>query len=152
MNLTLHIHFRMEIISSDTFHLFLLSLVIIEAFMLAFSVKQANYYSLMLLLGNRYYSFFWLQTSQNSPLGDSMSNQPDHLTYYLRFSRNHNQFHNILRLMIFLQIFLSPQVKRCTIITYKHGIYELPHKLPNDLRLRKLGNISKVFKLHTMIA
>ena len=145
----------MEIISSDTFHLFLLSLVIIEAFMLAFSikqVKQANYYLFILLLGNQYYSFFWLQTSQNSPLGDSMSNQPDHLTYYLRFSRNHNQFHNILRLMIFLQIFLSPQVKRCMIITYKHGIYELPHKLPNDLRLRKLGNIRKVSKLHRMIA
>ena len=32
------------------------------------------------------------------------------------------------------------------IITYKHGIYELPHKLPNDLRLRKLGNIRKVSK------
>ena len=33
------------------------------------------------------------------------------------------------------QIFLSPQVKRWVIITYKHGIYELPHELPNDLRL-----------------
>ena len=32
------------------------------------------------------------------------------------------------------------------IITYKHGIYELPHELPNDLRLRKLGNIRKVSK------
>ena len=28
----------------------------------------------------------------------------------------------------------------CAIITYKHGIYELPHGLPNDLRLRILGN------------
>ena len=27
----------------------------------------------------------------------------------------------------FYQIFLSPQVKRCTIISYKHRIYELPH-------------------------
>ena len=35
-------------------------------------------------------------------------------------------------------MFLSPQVKRIT-ISYKHGIYELPHKLPNDLRLT-LGN------------
>ena len=50
------------------------------------------------------------------------------------------------------QIFLSPQMKRCAIIIYKHGIYELPHKLPNDLRLRKLGNIRKVSKLHRMIA
>ena len=29
----------------------------------------------------------------------------------------------------FYQIFLSPQVKRCAIITYKHGIYELPSDL-----------------------
>ena len=37
---------------------------------------------------------------------------------------------------MFYQIFLSPQVKQCAIITYKHGIY----KLPNDLRLRILEN------------
>ena len=36
---------------------------------------------------------------------------------------------------MFYQIFLSPQVKRWAIITYKHAIYELPHKLPKDLRL-----------------
>ena len=35
---------------------------------------------------------------------------------------------------MFHQIFLSPQGKRCAIITYKHDIYELPHDLPNDLR------------------
>ena len=28
--------------------------------------------------------------------------------------------------MMFYKIFLSPQVKLCAIITYKHGIYELP--------------------------
>ena len=39
---------------------------------------------------------------------------------------------------MFYQIFLSPQVKRWAIITYKHGIYELPHELPDELRLRKL--------------
>ena len=50
---------------------------------------------------------------------------------------------------MFYQIFLSPQVKRWTIINYKHGIYELPHELPNDLTLRKLGNMSK---LHRMMA
>ena len=38
------------------------------------------------------------------------------------------------------QIFRSRQVKRCTTITYKHGIYELPHELPNDLRLKILEN------------
>ena len=32
-------------------------------------------------------------------------------------------------------IFLSPQMKRCAIITYKHGMYELPNVFPNDLRL-----------------
>ena len=49
----------------------------------------------------------------------------------------YNHFHNILRLSDVYRIFLSPQVKRCEIITYKHGIYELPHELPNDLRLKK---------------
>ena len=38
--------------------------------------------------------------------------------------------------LIFWQIFLSPQGKRCAIITYKHGTYELP----NELRLRILEN------------
>ena len=42
--------------------------------------------------------------------------------------------------LMFFEIFLSPQVKKCAIITYKHGIYELPHELPNDLILRILGN------------
>ena len=37
---------------------------------------------------------------------------------------------------MFYQIFPSPQVKRCAIITYEHGIYEWP----NDLSLRILGN------------
>ena len=58
--------------------------------------------------------------------------------------------------MIFYQIFLSPQVKRCAIITYKHGIYELPHtgcqKTQDFKDLRKLGNIGKVSIPHRMIA
>ena len=41
---------------------------------------------------------------------------------------------------MFYKIFFSPQVKRCAITTYKHGIYELPREYPNDLRLRLLGN------------
>ena len=44
---------------------------------------------------------------------------------------------------MFYQIFLSPQMKQCAIITYKHGIYE---------DLGKLGNVRKVSKLHRMIA
>ena len=39
--------------------------------------------------------------------------------------------------LMFYQIFLSPQVKRIVIISNKHGIYELPDELPNDLRLKK---------------
>ena len=38
------------------------------------------------------------------------------------------------------QTFLSPQVKRCVIITYKHGIYELLQELPKGLRLTTAGN------------
>ena len=41
---------------------------------------------------------------------------------------------------MFDQIFLSPQEKQRVIISYKHDIYELPHELPNDLRLRILEN------------
>ena len=40
--------------------------------------------------------------------------------------------------LMFYQILPSPQVKQCAVITYKHGIYEMPHELPNNLRL--LGN------------
>ena len=52
----------------------------------------------------------------------------------------YNQFHNILRLVDVLPNFPIPQAKRCAIIAYKHGIYELPHQLLNDLRLRILEN------------
>ena len=37
---------------------------------------------------------------------------------------------------MFYQILVLPQVKRSVIIINEHGIYELP----NDLRLRILGN------------
>ena len=36
---------------------------------------------------------------------------------------------------MFLQIFLSPQAKRGSITSNKHGIYELLHELLNDLRI-----------------
>ena len=48
---------------------------------------------------------------------------------------------------MFYQIFLSPQAKRCAIITDKHGMYKLPNELPNNLRL-----IWKVSKPHRMIS
>ena len=47
---------------------------------------------------------------------------------------------------MYYQIFLSPQVKRWAIITHKHGKYELPNVVPNDL-----GNIMRVPKLDRMI-
>ena len=53
---------------------------------------------------------------------------------------------------MFHQIFLSSQVKRCVIITHKHGIYDLSHDFPDELRLRILANISKVSKLNRKIA
>ena len=56
------------------------------------------------------------------------------------FESGYNLGHNVLRLLMFCQIFLSPQVKRMVIISNKHDIYELPHHLSNDLRLRILGN------------
>ena len=41
---------------------------------------------------------------------------------------------------MFYKIFLSQQMKRIVIINNKHGMYELPHEFPNDLRLRILEN------------
>ena len=38
------------------------------------------------------------------------------------------------------QIFFAPQVKLSVIISNKHGIYELPHELKNELRLRIFGH------------
>ena len=52
---------------------------------------------------------------------------------------------------MFYQILNSPQVNRWEIITYKHGIYESPHRLPNDLRLRNLGNLEILGKRLNLI-
>ena len=41
------------------------------------------------------------------------------------------------------QIFLSPQVKRSAIISNKQEVYELPHELPNDLRLKEKSEKSQ---------
>ena len=40
--------------------------------------------------------------------------------------------------LMLYQIFLSLQVKRCAVITYKHGIYELPHKLLKEKKTKKV--------------
>ena len=62
----------------------------------------------------------------------------------------HNHFYNILRFLLFHQIFLSPQVKQCAVITYKHGIQKFSYELPTYDH-RKLGNNRKVSKPHRMI-
>ena len=50
----------------------------------------------------------------------------------------YNHGHNILEPLNILAN--SPKVKRSVIISNKHGIYELLHELPNDLKLKILGN------------
>ena len=52
---------------------------------------------------------------------------------------------------MFFQIFLQPLVKQCAIIPDKRGISKFPHELPNNLRLRKLEYIRKVYELLRMI-
>ena len=43
--------------------------------------------------------------------------------------------------MMFYEIsFFTKSETMRVYITYKHGIYELPHELSNDLKLRILGN------------
>ena len=39
--------------------------------------------------------------------------------------------------LILYQYLFSPQVKQTVIINKKHGIYELPCDLPNNLRLQE---------------
>ena len=51
----------------------------------------------------------------------------------------YNDGHNILRFYDTITIFFH-HTKRSVIISNKHGIYELPHELPNHLRLIFLGN------------
>ena len=82
----------------------------------------------------------------------------------------YNHVHNVLRHFDREQIFFSPQMKRRVKISNKHGIYKLPHELPNDtgflllgkllcphkkkkksVRLKKLGNIGESLKLHRIL-
>ena len=45
--------------------------------------------------------------------------------------------------LMFYQIFLSLQVRQSTVISNKQGVYELPHELPNNVRLRIFINKEK---------
>ena len=49
------------------------------------------------------------------------------------------------------QVFLSSQVKRSAIISNEQGVYELPHELPNNIRLRILGNKEKSGKSQNVL-
>ena len=51
-----------------------------------------------------------------------------------------NSGHNILELYNILLKIDSPQVKRNLIISIANLVHQLPQELPNDLRLRILGN------------
>ena len=51
-----------------------------------------------------------------------------------KYLKTFRYFTFFLQIKIFLQIFHSLVVKRNVIISNKHGIYELPHELPNNLK------------------
>ena len=51
----------------------------------------------------------------------------------------------------FYQILLLVQVKRSAIISNKQGVYELPDELPDDLRLRILGNKKRQAKSQNLL-
>ena len=52
--------------------------------------------------------------------------------------RSHNMVIIFWDFVMYDQIFLSPQVKLSVLVINKHGMYELPHELPNNLRLKIL--------------
>ena len=55
------------------------------------------------------------------------------------FEDTYNPGHTILAPFNNLADVLIPQVKRYLISTIINLVYELPHELPNDLRIKKLN-------------
>ena len=51
--------------------------------------------------------------------------------------------------LMFYQIFFSPQVKQSAVISNKQGVCEVPHELPNDLRLRMIVALYHALHPHT---
>ena len=47
---------------------------------------------------------------------------------------------------MFHQILLSPQLKRSSIISNKHGIYELSHELSNNLKRKEQNSQEKTIQ------
>ena len=70
----------------------------------------------------------------SSVIGDMRVREKDFSGDFVTNSRPTIIFIIFWDFLMFYQIFLSQQVKQFAIITFKHSIYELPHKLPNDLR------------------
>ena len=44
-----------------------------------------------------------------------------------------------------------PQVQQSVVIHNKHCIHKLPHKLPNNVSLWKLGKVKKISKVQRII-
>ena len=61
------------------------------------------------------------------------------IEFYI-FKLIYNQFRNILRLFDVLPNFPFSASETMDGYYYKHGLYKLPHELPNGVRLRILGN------------
>ena len=57
-----------------------------------------------------------------------------------KLEEGYNHLYNILRLFDVLPNFRFTASETMGTYYYKHGIYELPHELTNNLRLRILGN------------
>ena len=55
------------------------------------------------------------------------------------------------KIWLLYYILFSPQVKRGVIIRNKHGIYELPHRLMNNLGSWEIKKDKKISKLHRII-
>ena len=67
--------------------------------------------------------------------------------------KNNNPGHNIFEFYnILIQVRFTTSKIKNLITSIANVIYELPHKLRNDLKFRKLGNITKISNLGVHIA
>ena len=73
-------------------------------------------------------------------VGDLTSGNWDTMFAVIRLRATAIIFIKFWDFLMFYRSLFSAQVKRCSITTYKHGIYELPQELPNNLRFRILVN------------
>ena len=111
----------------------------------AFHTQGPGNYSICLLGQNCLASIFVMKTNQvkgyfqlNRSLGTSFAFPV--ITVNDEHAKPTIIFIIFWDFLMFSQIFILQQVKQSVIICYKHGIYKLPHELPNELRLRCSGN------------